>query len=166
MRSPLKKRLPICRYKASWPGDGLIRRMRLRVGKLRSDKKLFRAIIVEPTLSRLKTCDDRMSCGRVMFGCVLIRRAVAATDMTTFSTSPQMKPPTTLLHAFNATCAAGLRGGVKALYPVFHVYLPTRGPEPTPHLRHVDGLDRHQRCAIHVAGWVRTILELRRSRWA
>ena len=82
------------------------------------------AIIVEPTLSRLKTCDDRMTCGRMMFGCVLIRRAVAATDMTTFGTSPQMKPPTTLRHAFNATCAAGLRGGVNALYPVFHVYLP------------------------------------------
>ena len=128
MRSPMKKRLPIWGHTASWPGYGLIRRMRLWVGKRRSDKKLFRAIIVEPTLSRLKTCDDRMTCGRMMFGCVLIRRAVAATDMTTFGTSPQMKPPTTLRHAFNATCAAGLRGGVNALYPVFHVYLPCWSP--------------------------------------
>jgi hypothetical protein len=39
----------------------------------------------------------------------LIRRAIAATDVTTFGASSQVKPPTALLQAFKATCAAGFR---------------------------------------------------------
>ena len=46
--------------------------------------------------SRFETRDDRVTCGCVMFGCVLIRRAITATDVTALGASSQVKPPTAL----------------------------------------------------------------------
>jgi hypothetical protein len=55
-----------------------------------------------------------------MFGCVLIRRTITATDVTTFGASSQVKPPTALGQAFKASYAARFCGEVDAVFLAFH----------------------------------------------
>ena len=57
------------------------------------DDPLF-LIIIKPILTRLEAGNDRMPGCRRMLGRMLARRAVAATDVSTFGTSAEMKPPT------------------------------------------------------------------------
>jgi hypothetical protein len=62
----------------------------MRGGKIGACKKIPRAVVVEPPFSRLETCNNWMSRGRVMFRSVLIRRTI---DVTALGASAKMQPP-------------------------------------------------------------------------
>ena len=50
-------------------------------------------VIEEPILARLEAGNDRMPCFRRMFGGMLARRTIAATDVSTLRRPTEMKPP-------------------------------------------------------------------------
>src|SRR3954452_24418710 len=68
----MQQRLPVWGHRSGRPGDGLIRRTRVRALKLRARETLSRAIIVKPSFARLEARDDRMARRRVVFQCVLV----------------------------------------------------------------------------------------------
>ena len=82
--------------------------MRVRRVKLRAGDEFFRAIVVKPVLARLEARDDRVARGRVMFRCVLTWRTIAAADVTAFSASAKMQPPSAQSQAFDAACSVWL----------------------------------------------------------
>jgi hypothetical protein len=90
----VEQRLPVCRYSSGWSGRGLIKRMRMRRGQVRTGKEFARSIIVKPPLACLETRDDRVASSCVVFRCMLIWRIIAAADVTTFGASAKMQPPT------------------------------------------------------------------------
>ena len=69
---------------------GLIRRMRVRTGQLRTLKSFLRSIVVEPVFSGLEAIDDRVPGGCVVLRRVLAGRSIAAADVTAFGASAQM----------------------------------------------------------------------------
>lgn len=83
--------------------------MRVRALKLRAGESLSRAIVVKPSFARLEACDDRVTCRRVVFRCMLIWRSIAAADVTAFDASAKMEPPSARSRAFHAT-RSGWRG--------------------------------------------------------
>ena len=84
-------------------------------------------VIEEPGLTRLKAGYDRMPGCRRMLGCMLIRRTVAASDVSTLRTSAEMKPPIfRRCQAFHTPIATRLRGGVDSAPIFFHFSSPFR----------------------------------------
>ena len=57
-------------------------------------------VAVEPAFARLSRCDDRMVHGTRVFGCVLIRGAVAASRTTALLACAQVDPATSNFDAF------------------------------------------------------------------
>jgi hypothetical protein len=82
--------------------------MAVRSGKLRTGEGFFSTVVVKPMLARLEARDYRVPRRGVVFRCMLIRRTVAAADVTAFGASAKMKPPSALGHAFDATRSAWL----------------------------------------------------------
>src|ERR1700722_7638540 len=87
-------------------------------------------VVVEPILTRLEAGNDRMPCYRRMFGRMLARRTVAATDVPTLRTPTEMKPPAFwCCQAFDAPIATRLGSGVDSALVFFHSQVSFR-PEP------------------------------------
>ena len=125
---------PVWRYKSFRSGNRLIRWMRLRRRKVGTGEDFLRAIIEKPALARFEAPDDRVARRGVVFGGVLVRRTVAAADMTAFGTSAEMKPPVAAGQAFDAAGAARQGFRVDAIFFRFHGRTSTksRGPLITP----------------------------------
>ena len=81
----------------------------------RAGEEFFGPIVVEPPLTRLEARDDRVTRSGVMFRCMLVRRTIAAADVTAFGASAKMKPPSAQSRAFDATCSAWLGRRVDAI---------------------------------------------------
>src|SRR4051794_20602004 len=96
----MQQRLPVWGHRSDRPGDGLIRRTRVRALKIRARETLSRAIIVKPSFARLEA-HDRMARRRVVFRCVLVWRSITAADVSAFGTSAKMKPPFARGRAFH-----------------------------------------------------------------
>ena len=105
----VQKAFPFWGYPASGSWHRLFRRMRARIGQLRSVKSFSRSVIVEPVFAGLKAIDDRVARGRVVLRRMLAWRSIAATNVDAFGTSAQMQPPSALCKAFDTACAAGFR---------------------------------------------------------
>ena len=67
--------------------------MRARRKQFRTFDHFLLLVIEEPIFARLEAGDDRMPrrCG--VFGCMLVRRAVTASDVPTLRAPTEMKPP-------------------------------------------------------------------------
>src|SRR3954465_3072211 len=102
----MQQRLPVRRHRAVRSGHRLIQRMRVRTLKLRAGESLSRAIVVKPSFTRLEARDDRMTCRRAVFRCVLIWGRITAADVTAFDTSAKVKPPPARSRAFHAPRSA------------------------------------------------------------
>ena len=112
-------------FPVGWDTSGrarrrLIFRMPTRSGQARTVEEIARAIVVEPPLTRLETRDDRMAGRVMMFRRVLVRRRVAAADMTAFGAPAQMKPPAACRQTFLAAGPARLSRGIDAVSLRFH----------------------------------------------
>jgi hypothetical protein len=84
------------------------------------DHPLF-LVIVEPVLTRLEAGNDRMSCRRRMFGRMLARRTIAASDVSALRTSAKMKPPTFRgRQTFHTPVATRFRSGIDSAQTFFH----------------------------------------------
>ena len=121
----VEQRLPVCRYSSGWSGRGLIKRMRMRRGQVRTGKEFARSIIVKPPLACLETRDDRVASSCVVFRCMLTWRIIAAADVTTFGASAKMQPPTAGRQALNTADTTRLGRGIYALYLRPHSLPPT-----------------------------------------
>jgi hypothetical protein len=82
--------------------------MRVRTGKLRAGEGFLSTVVVKPMLARLEARDYRVTCGGVVFRCVLTWGTIAAADVTAFGTSAKMQPPFAHSHAFDAARSAWL----------------------------------------------------------
>jgi hypothetical protein len=92
----VQKRFPVGWHPACGSRSGLILWMRMRRKQIHTfdrDHPLL-LVIVEPILTRLEAGYDRMPRCRRMLGCMLTRRTVTASDVPTFRTATEMKPPT------------------------------------------------------------------------
>jgi hypothetical protein len=63
----VKQRFPVGWDPSSWSRHRLIDRMALRRGQARARERFFRAIVVEPPLTRLEGHNDRMTRLGMMF---------------------------------------------------------------------------------------------------
>jgi hypothetical protein len=94
-------------------------------------------VIVEPILTWLEAGDDRMPRCRCMPGCMLTRRAVAASDVPALRAPTEMKPPSfRRRQAFHTPITAWLRSGVDSALISLHFdlspLLTKRLTSPTP----------------------------------
>ncbi len=88
-------------------GRGLILRTVPRRCQIRPVEHPVGGEVVEPDLSRLEALDHRMAGSFGVMACVLVRRGIAAADMTALRTATQMDPPVTREVALYAAGAAG-----------------------------------------------------------
>jgi hypothetical protein len=117
----VQERFPVGRHSSCGARCGLIFWMRMRRKQLHALDHSLLLVIVEPILTRLEAGNDRMPCRCRMFGCMLARRTVAATDVPTLRTPAEMKPPTFReRQAFHAPIAAWFRFGVDSAQILFH----------------------------------------------
>lgn len=107
----MKARLPVARHLARRSWRRLVVGMPPRLPELLARDHLSSPIVVKPSLSRFKTCGNRMSRSVKMLGGMLTGRTVAAADVPAFSATPQMKPPPACCEALNAALAA--RGHIR-----------------------------------------------------
>jgi hypothetical protein len=68
--------------------------MRMRRKQLHAPDHRPLVVIVEPILTWLEAGNDRMPGRSCVPGCMLARRAIAASDVPTLRTPTEMKPPT------------------------------------------------------------------------
>lgn len=124
----VEERFPVSRYSSGGSRHGLMFRVRMRRKQLRTLDHSLRLVIVEPILTGLKAGNDGMSSGCIMFGCMLVRRTVAAPDVPTLRTAAQVKPPAVRrCQAFHTAIATGLRSGVDTAQTFFHFRFSSRG---------------------------------------
>jgi hypothetical protein len=64
--------------------------MRSRLCQARTLEEILADVVIEPELSGLETRNYRMARGVEMRGCVLLRRIVAAADVSALGASAQM----------------------------------------------------------------------------
>ena len=127
--------------------------------KFRAGEDFFSPIVVKPVLPGLEARNDRVTRSGVMFRCMLIWRTVTAADVTAFSASAKMQPPSAQSHAFGATCSAWLGRWVDTIPLGLHRLLtwapsPTNGDRPpAPHVHRVRGRRRcfHASCGLAVS---------------
>src|SRR5579863_6859034 len=101
--------------------------MRMRREQLRTFDHPLPLVVVEPILTRLEAGYDGMPRRRRMFGCMLTRRTVTASDMSTLRASTEMKPPALRRRqAFYTSVATGFRCRVDSAPLVFHFTLSSR----------------------------------------
>ena len=117
----VQQRFPVGRNSSGRSRYGLIFRMRMRRKQLYTLDHRLLLVIVEPILTRLETGDDRMPRCRCMPGCMLTRRAVAASDMPALRAPTEMKPPGfRRRQAFHTPSTAWLRSGVDSALISLH----------------------------------------------
>ena len=121
-RRPLvQQRLPVGWYPSRRSRYGLTFRMRVRRRQFHTPDHPLLLVIEEPVLARLKAGYDRMPGCRRMLRCVLTRRTVTASDVPTFRTPAEMKPPPSWrCQAFHTPIATRLRSGVDSAQTLFH----------------------------------------------
>ena len=100
--------LPVCGYSSGWSGHWLIWRMGVRRGKSWTREEFIRTVVVKPALTWLEACDDRVMARGVVLRGVLVRRTIAAANMTTLGASAKMEPPPSRCQTLDATSAARL----------------------------------------------------------
>ena len=89
----VQERFPVGRYPSCGPGYRLTLGMRMRRKQRHTLDHPPLLEIEEPVLTRLETGNDRMPGRGPVLGCMLARRTVAATDVTTLRAPTEMKPP-------------------------------------------------------------------------
>jgi len=125
----VQQRLPVGRRPACGSRNGLVFGMRMRRQQLHSRDHGLLLVIVEPILTRLEAGYDRMPCGRRMFGPMLVRGTVTASDVPTLGTAAEMKPPTfRRRQAFHTAIATRLRSRVDSALTLFHFRFSFRFP--------------------------------------
>ena len=93
----------------------------MRGKQLRTRNHCALLVIEEPILAGLETGNDRMPGRSRVFGRMLARRTVAATDVPTLRTPAQMKPPTfRRRQAFDTPIATRLRSRVNSVVIFLH----------------------------------------------
>jgi hypothetical protein len=102
--------LPIGRHAPARSGRRLINRMMRGRSKRRSVGELLGAIVEEPVLTGLETLNHRVAALLDMVARVLRRRGITAADVAALRAPPQVKPPTTLGKALDASRRAGRNG--------------------------------------------------------
>jgi hypothetical protein len=121
VRQLVQQRFPVGRHPSCGSRNGLTSWMRMRRKQLRTLDLSPRLVVVEPVLARLKAGDDRMSRLCRMFGCVLARGTVAATDVPTLGTAAEVKPPTIRgRQTFHAPIATWFRSGINSAEIFLH----------------------------------------------
>jgi hypothetical protein len=117
----VQQRFPAGRHSARRSWYGLILGMRMRRKQPHALDHRPLLVIVEPILTRLEAGNDRMPRCRGMFGCMMARRTVAASDVPALRAPAEMKPPTfRRRQAFHTPIAARLRSGVDSALIFFH----------------------------------------------
>lgn len=95
--------------------------------EFRAFEEVAGAIVEEPILAGFKGDDNRMTSRRMMFRGVLIRRGIAAANVTTLGAAAEMQPPITVRQALNAAGSA-CRGAERDSASLsFHVPVPFVG---------------------------------------
>jgi hypothetical protein len=94
--------------------------MRMRSGKSWTSEEFTRTVVVKPALTWFETCDNRVMRRGVVLRGVLVRRTIAAANMTTLGASAKMKPPPSRCQTLDATSAAGLGRQVDAVSVRIH----------------------------------------------
>ena len=89
-------------------------------GKPRAGEKFFGTIVVEPSLARLETRDDRVTRSGEVFGGMLVWRTVTAADVTALRAPAKMKPPSAPRQAFGAACSAWLGRWIDTFPQMLH----------------------------------------------
>ena len=100
--------------------------MPTRARQLGSRKKISLPVVVEPVFTVLETIDNGMAGSRVVLRGMLVRRTVAAADMTAFGAAAKVQPPGARRHALDATCTAGLRVQIYSLVFTLHDFSSSR----------------------------------------
>ena len=103
--SLVQLRFPDVRHATARPRHRLVLGMRMRSGQRRTVHEFFRRVIVEPVFSRLPARDDRVSRRVEIRRRMLLRRVIAASDVSALRASAYMEPPAVLLRTFQATGA-------------------------------------------------------------
>ena len=115
------ERFPVGRHSSRRSRYGLILGMRMRRKQLHASDHRPLLVIVEPVLTRLKAGYDRMPRRRRMLRCMLTRRTVTATDVSTFRTSAEMEPPAfRRRQAFHTSLATWSRGEIDSAQIILH----------------------------------------------
>ena len=151
----VQQRFPVGWHFPCGAGNGLASWMRVRRKQLRALDFSPRLVVVEPVLTGLEAGNDRMPRLCRMPGCVLARRAVAATDVSTLRTTAEVKPPTIRgRQTFHAPIATWFRSGVDPAEICLHCDLPSEVACPAKSTG-IDGyLDEENRDWLR---WVRFI---------
>ncbi len=117
----MQQRFPIGWNSSSGSRCGLTFGMRMWRKQLHTLDHPSLLVIVEPILTRLEAGNDRMPRCRRMFGCMLTRRTVTASDVPTFRTPTEMKPPTFRRpQAFCTPVATWFRSEIKSAVIFLH----------------------------------------------
>src|SRR5579871_1524988 len=121
--SSVQARLPIIRHLPSRARHRLILRVPPWFGESLATDHFVGPIVIKPRFSRFETSQDRVLGRMKVLGRMLAWRSVAAADMPTLGTTPQVKPPTTRCKTLHAALAARWHEPIHSFTLGFHNFL-------------------------------------------